>query len=252
MSATTTAAPATPDAARGDRAATRILGLVPARGGSKGIPRKNIKRLAGKPLIGWTIESALRSTRLAAVVVSTDDEEIAAVARAYGAATPFMRPAELARDDTPGVDPVLHALAALPEFDAVVLLQPTSPLRMEEDIDGCVAQAERMAAPCVISVCEPRHHPGWMYRLDAHGLIAPLLDQPPVLRRQDLPPVYAANGAVYFARADWLGKTRSFTAAGTAAYVMPAERSIDLDTPLDWRIAEILMDPTLRSRAVAA
>src|ERR1700733_1950126 len=115
-----------------------VLGLIPARGGSKSIPRKNIKDIAGKPLIAWTIESALGSGLLAAVVVSTDDLEIGEVARRYGAETPFVRPAELARDDTPGVAPVLHALEVLPGFDAVLLMQPTSPLRTTEDINECI------------------------------------------------------------------------------------------------------------------
>ena len=114
----------------------RTLALIPARGGSKGIPRKNIRLIAGKPLIAWTIEAALRSSLLDAVMVTTDDPEIAEVASRAGAQVPFLRPAALAQDDTPGIAPVLHALDMLPGYDAVLLLQPTSPLRNTADIDA--------------------------------------------------------------------------------------------------------------------
>jgi CMP-N-acetylneuraminic acid synthetase len=221
--------------------AVKLLGLIPARGGSKGIPRKNIKLIAGKPLVAWTIEAAQRASVFDAVVVSTDDPEIAEVARRHGADVPFMRPAELARDETPGVEPVLHALQMLPAFDAVLLLQPTSPLRSAADITGCLNLAQQLQAPCVVSVCAPDQHPGWMYRLDDRQRLRPLLDGPAVTRRQDHQPVFAANGALYFARTDWLRQRRTFITDDTAAYVMPAERSVDLDTPLDWKFAEMLL-----------
>ena len=219
----------------------RVLGLIPARGGSKGIPRKNIKVIAGKPLIAWTIESALKSRLLAAVVVSTDDVEIGEVARRYGAETPFVRPAELARDDTPGVEPVLHALEALPEFDAVLLMQPTSPLRTSDDIDDCIRLAETIDASCVVSVTESSQHPYWMYCLDAEQRLQPLIAARQVTRRQELPVVYSANGALYFAHREWLQRQRTFIAADTCGYVMPIERSVDLDSPLDWKLAELLL-----------
>lgn len=218
-----------------------ILGLIPARGGSKGIPRKNIKPIAGKPLIAWAIESALRSKVLAGVVVTTDDEEIAEVARRHGAQVPFLRPAELARDDTPGVAPVLHALEQLTTYDTVLLLQPTSPLRTTADIDDCVVQARRLDAPCMVSVSEAHQHPYWMYRLDASQRLSALISAPHVTRRQDLPPVYAANGALYYADASWLRTQLTFITPDTAAYVMPAQRAVDLDTPLDWKLAELLL-----------
>lgn len=218
-----------------------VLGLIPARGGSKTIRRKNIKDIAGKPLIAWTIESALGSGLLAAVVVSTDDLEIGEVARRYGAETPFVRPAELARDDTPGVDPVLHALEVLPGFDAVLLMQPTSPLRTTEDINECIRFAEGIGAGCVVSVTEASQHPYWMYRLDAERRLQSLIAEKHVTRRQDLPAVYAANGALYFARREWLQRQRAFITADTFGYVMPIERSIDIDSPFDWKLAELLL-----------
>jgi len=219
----------------------KVLALIPARGGSKGIPRKNVKPIAGKPLIAWTIEAALRSSSLSDVVVTTDDEEIAEVSRRHGAHTPFMRPGHLAQDHTAGIDPVLHALEELPRFDAVLLLQPTSPLRTTADIDACVRLACDTAAACVVSVCEPTQHPYWTYRLDTTGRLRPLIDLPAVTRRQDLPPLYAANGALYFARTEWLQSKRTFITPETLAFVMPAERSVDLDTPLDWKLAELLL-----------
>lgn len=219
----------------------RILGLIPARGGSKGIPRKNVKLISGKPLIAWTIEAALRSRQLAAVVVSTDDAEIADVARRYGAQVPFMRPAELAQDGTPGLDPVLHALECLPQYDNVMLLQPTSPLRTTEDIDACISLRHRSGAPAAVSVTEPERHPFWMYTLGQGGGMHPLMNAPAVTRRQELPPVYAANGALYYTEAGWLRAGRAFITPETVAYIMPADRSVDLDTPLDWKLAELLL-----------
>jgi CMP-N,N'-diacetyllegionaminic acid synthase len=219
----------------------KVLGLIPARGGSKGIPRKNIRIIAGKPLIVWTIEAALRSYNLDAVVVTTDDDEIAEIARWHGAQTPFQRPANLARDDTPGVEPVLHALRELPGFDAVLLLQPTSPLRATEDIDACLRFAETTNAPCLVSVCAAERHPYWMYSIDEDNRLLPFVEAKQVTRRQDLPPVYAANGALYFARTDWLQQRRTFIASETMAYIMPNERSIDLDTTLDWKMTELLL-----------
>jgi len=219
----------------------KVLALVPARGGSKGIPRKNVKRIAGKPLIAWAIEAALRSPLLAAVAVSTEDQEIAEIARQWGAQVPFLRPPELAQDDTPGIDPVLHALDQLPEFDAVLLLQPTSPLRTTEDIDGCVGLALARQLPSVVSVSEPEKHPYWMYRLGTDQRLQALMDVPPASCRQELPPVYVLNGALYFARTNWLRQHRTFVTAETVAYIMPQERSVDLDSPLDWKLAELLL-----------
>lgn len=216
--------------------------LIPARGGSKGIPRKNIKMFAGKPLIAWTIEAALRSQMLRAVVVSTDDPEIAEVARQAGAQVPFLRPPELAQDQTPGVDPVLHALDQLPQYDSVLLLQPTSPLRNVDDIDGCLRYVLQKGAPSAISVTHADTHPYWAYRLNADQTIARFVDAPPVARRQDLPPAFSLNGAMYFADANWLRHSRSLVTSETLAYVMSREHSVDLDTLLDWKFAELLME----------
>lgn len=215
--------------------------LIPARGGSKGVPRKNIKLIAGKPLIVWTIESALRSAVLNAVVVSTDDEEIAEIALKAGALVPFIRPTYLALDSTPGIDPVLHALEQLPQFDSVVLLQPTSPLRTTADIDGCLNFAIQRNASSVVSVSEAETHPYWTYRLDDALAMKKFIDVEFVPRRQDLPSVFAVNGALYFSQAEWLKSKGSFIGDETLAYVMPRERSLDIDSPMDLKIAEFLM-----------
>lgn len=218
-----------------------ILGLIPARGGSKGIPRKNIKTIAGKPLIAWAIEAALQAPSLSGVVVTTDDVEIAEVALEYGAQVPFLRPADLARDDTPGVEPVIHALKQLPQYDSVLLLQPTSPLRRSTHIEACLAQARCTSASCIVSVSPTLQHPYWMYHVDERQRLRSLFDLPQVTRRQDLPPVYAANGAMYFADAAWLHRQRTFITPETAAFVMASENAVDLDTPFDWKLAEFLL-----------
>ena len=219
----------------------KILALIPARGGSKGIPRKNIKLLGGKPLIAWTIEAALASQLIDAVVVSTDDAEIACISRAYGAQVPFLRPQELARDDTPGILPALHALDQLPEFDVIVLLQPTSPLRTTSDIDHCIRLAQTHNARSVVSVVEPKNHPNWMFSLDPEQRLCKLTNDPIGTRRQDLTPVYALNGAVYYAHADWLRQHNTFMHTDTLGYIMPKERSLDIDTPLDWKMLELVL-----------
>lgn len=219
--------------------------LIPARGGSKGITRKNIKLFAGKPLIVWTIEAALRSSMLDAVVVSTDDPEIADVARQAGAQIPFMRPSELALDQTPGLAPVLHALEQLPQYDSVLLLQPTSPLRSTEDINACLSLATQQHAQSVVSVTEADTHPYWTYRLTKDQTISRFIDAEPIARRQDLPQAFALNGALYFAKANWLRSSGNLVGTETLAYVMSKERSVDLDTPLDWKLAELLLKESL-------
>ena len=212
-----------------------VLAVIPARGGSKGIPRKNIKFLAGKPLVGWSIDAAKQASCVNRIIVSTEDEEIASVAREIGAEVPFMRPSELAADETPGVAPVLHAISQLPDYDWVLLLQPTSPLRTKEDIDGIWQFCQEVDAPSAVSICEVGKHPYWMYHCnDAHRLEPFIKGNPNLLRRQDLPPAYVLNGALYLARTDWLLEQGSFIGQATLGYIMPTERSVDLDEPRDW------------------
>lgn len=213
------------------------LGLIPARGGSKGIPRKNVRVIGGKPLIVWTIDAARQATRLDRVVVTTDDVEIAAVAAEHGAEVPFLRPAALARDETPGIAPVLHAIDALPGYDTVVLLQPTSPLRDASDIDNAIALAA-VDTPVVSVTAAP--HAGWTFAMRSDGILD-IGDAPVAARRQDQAPFYALNGAIYVANTAMLRVQRTFLTAQTRGYVMPAKRSVDIDDDLDWRLADLLL-----------
>jgi len=223
------------------------VGLIPARGGSKSVPRKNIKLLAGKPLIAWTIEAALQSKKLARVIVSTDDTEIVDVARKWGAETPFLRPPELSGDSSSSLSVVLHAiqwLEAQDHFspDFVALLQPTSPFRSVEDIDAAIELAEARQSVAVVSVSEAKNHPYLCKQIRSDGTLVDFVTSDLVyLRRQDLQPAYALNGAVYLNRCESLLKNRSFLPYGTVAYVMPAERSLDVDTLWDWHLAELIL-----------
>jgi N-acylneuraminate cytidylyltransferase len=219
----------------------RVLGVIPARGGSKRLPRKNVRPLAGKPLIAWTIEAARGSRYLDRVVLSSDDAEIIRVARQWNCEAPFVRPAELASDEAPGVGPVLHAVQALPDYALVVLLQPTSPLRTSADIDACIEACVERGAPACVSVCAAQENPHWMFTLDAGGRLSPVMSGKLPDRSQDLPPAYLLNGAVYVARTDWLRERREFISPQTVAYVMPADRSTDIDDADDLRHAESLM-----------
>ena len=218
-----------------------VLGIIPARGGSKGIPGKNIRNLAGKPLIAWTIEEASKSRYLDRVILSSEDDGIIQVARRWGCEVPFVRPAELSSDDTPGVEPVLHAIRTLPGYHYVVLLQPTSPLRTVADIDGCIELCARSRANSCVSVCEPDKSPFWMFTIDADGMMHKLLEMDFASRRQDLPEVFVLNGAVYVAPSAVLLEHGTFLAHKTISYVMSKENSVDIDTELDIVLAEALI-----------
>lgn len=226
-----------------------VLAVIPARGGSKGVPRKNIHPVAGRPLIAWTVAAARASRYVDRLVLSSDDDDIIAVARAAGCETPFKRPADLARDDSPGIAPVLHALGELPGYSFVVLLQPTSPLRLACDIDGCLEKAVDSGAPACVSVRAAVDHPYWTYRFVADGRLRAFAADPggAIARRQDLPPAFVLNGAVYVARADWLLEHRSFLTDVTVGFEMPQDRSLDIDTLADLEAAE----HALRARSAA-
>lgn len=225
----------------------RIVGLITARGGSRSVPRKNVAPVGGKPLIAWTIDAALRSRVLDAVVVSTDDPKIAAVSRRFGADVPFLRPAELARDATPHLPVVEHALRRLeadrgwtPEY--VMLLQPTSPLRTSADIRRAVALAGDKKADAVVSVCPAQHHPYICVRADRRSRLTPFDPAVPLdLRRQDFPPAYAMNGAIYLVRRRTVLEEKTFYPPRTFAYMMPAERSLDIDEAWELRLAGLML-----------
>lgn len=211
-----------------------VLAVIPARGGSKGVPGKNIRPAGGKPLIAWTIEAAHASRLVDRVVLSSDDEAIIRAARGCGCEVPFVRDPALAGDRTPTIDVVLDALERCPGFGWVVLLQPTSPLRATQDIDGAIERCVAAGAPACVSVCESQESPYWMYTLRPDARMVPLLPSPAVTRRQDLPRVYALNGAVYVARTEWLVRERTFLGPETVAFEMPVERSVDIDSESDF------------------
>jgi CMP-N,N'-diacetyllegionaminic acid synthase len=224
----------------------RVLGIVPARGGSKGIPGKNVRPLGGKPLLVHTAEAALAARRLSRVVLTTDDEKIAEVGRACGLEVPFLRPAELAMDDTPTLPVLQHAVAELEKtgdrFDAVCLLQPTSPFRRAGDIDGCIEMLETEGLDAVVSVLPvpPEHNPHWVYFCDGDGLLrlATGEDQP-IPRRQELPPAFHRDGSVYVTRRDVLMEENSLYGRRLGGFLADS-RSVNLDTPADWERAERL------------
>jgi len=226
----------------------QVLGVIPARGGSKGIPRKNLAALAGRPLIAYTCDAARESCRLTRTIISTDDEEIAAVAVGGGAELPFLRPPALAADDTPMLDvlvDLLDALASREQYrpDAVVLLQPTSPLRRGAHIDAAVDLLAASGADSVVSVVAVPHQftPSSLMRLDGDRLV-PWASGAQPLRRQDKPRLFARNGpAVVAVRTGVLRDQRVLYGADTRPLVMSREDSLDIDDRFDLELAELLM-----------
>lgn len=220
----------------------RILAIIPARGGSKGVPGKNLRRVGGKPLIAWAIDGARRSRFIDRLIISSDDPEIIAQTHAHGGEAPFVRPAELARDDTPSEAAVAHAIGELPGYDYVVLLQPTSPLRESGDIDGTIERCVTQGADSCISVSRAEQSPYWMYRLKSDGVIEPFIESDYLTaRRQELPAVYYPNGAVFVARTDYFMRHQSFESQSAVAFEMPPERALDLDSELDFAVLEALL-----------
>ncbi len=220
----------------------RLL-LIPARGNSKGLPGKNIALLGGRPLIAWTIEQAI-SSKMGRVVVSTDSPEIAAIAKREGVEVPFVRPAKLATDEAGSFGVAEHALqwagdnfGDVPEI--LVLLQPTSPFRAAGDIVSGVKLLETSGAPAVVGVCRAVTHPWMTRRLDSQGCLVSFCEVPAdVKRRQDFSEAYEVNGAFYAIRSQVLLEQKIFEPRGTVAYMMPEERSIDIDTTDDLARAE--------------
>ena len=221
-----------------------ILAIIPARGGSKGVPRKNIRVVAGKPLLAWTIEEAKKSEYIDRLVLSSEDKEIIRIAEQWGCEAPFIRPADLATDDAAGILTVLDAIERLPGYDVVVLLQPTSPLRTAEDIDGCIRHCLDNGSPACVSLCETEKSPFWIFKLEGPGFMHPVvkdainLDLP----RQKIPKTYVLNGAVYVAQASWLRENKSFLTEQSLGYIMPCERSLDIDTEEDMKYFAFLKE----------
>lgn len=223
----------------------KILLIIPARGGSKGIPHKNIKELNGKPLIAYTIEEVLRSKYIDKVIVSTEDEEIANISKCFGAETPFLRPKELAQDDTPGIDPILHAVKWFGEkgdnFDYIICIQCTSPFRTTQQIDEALEKLITEDMDSIVSVCESEVSPYWMKKIE-NGIMKDFLEDIPFYpRRQDVPKTYRLNGAIYAAKTEVLLKNKNWYTENTLPYVMDRKSSVDIDDMMDFKFAEFLM-----------
>jgi CMP-N,N'-diacetyllegionaminic acid synthase len=220
-----------------------VLAVIPARGGSKGLPRKNILDLAGKPLIAWTVEAAGSSSYIDRLILSSDDTEIAQVAKQWGCDVPFMRPAALAGDQSTSIDVALHALDSVAErYDYIVWLQPTTPLRLGLDIDAAIKICEEKSAPSCVSVVDAGKSPYWMYSIEGGGALQPIMSRDlSSCQRQELPTAYTLNGAVYVTRTDWLREYGKFMNGGTYSHIMPPERSVDIDSELDFKIAGMLL-----------
>lgn len=217
-----------------------VIAIIPARGGSKGLPGKNIKDLCGKPLIVWTIEAALKSSYIDTVLVTSDDDNILKISEAAGAKI-IKRPSNLATDESPSMDAILHALEHRKKYDIVILLQPTSPLRNNQHIDEALELFISKESNSVISVSEVIESPYWMYEIK-EGVLRPLLENTNVTRRQDLPKVYKLNGALYIKQYEKLVLDKSFVDLSTYSYVMPLNIAIDIDNKLDWQLATKLLE----------
>lgn len=225
----------------------QVLAVIPARGGSQGIARKNLVPLRGKPLLAYTIEAARAARRVQRVVVSTDDHEIRAVAMAWGAEAPFLRPPELARDNVHAVRVVLHALDHLERHegyrpDIVVMLLPTSPLRQARQIDEAITAYVERRAPAVISAFESEKRLPHLRRL-RNGCLEPVVPlATPNVQRQECEPLYAVNGAIFVASPETLREAGTFHVPGAIPYLMPRETSVDVNDADDLRYAEYVLN----------
>ena len=218
-----------------------VMAVITARGGSKGLPQKNIRQVNGMPLLAWTIKAASEAACVQRTILSSDDIAIIDTAKQYGCEVPFVRPPELALDTTPSIDVLLHLLGSV-KAQYIILLQPTSPLRLASDIDGCFNQMMQAKAPACISITEVEQSPYWMCTRTEAGHISPLIKSAVnTSRRQDLPTVYIPNGSVYIAEVEWFLRQRSFIGPETIGYIMPQERSADIDTQTDLELCEQLM-----------
>ena len=237
-----------------------VLGIIPARGGSKSIPQKNIKTFLGKPLIAWKIETAKKSGILDRLIVSTDSPEIREVAKQYGAEVPFMRPAELAEDTTPTLPVLQHAVRYLEEQegyrpDVVVLLEPTTPGVRSRHLREAKALFSKTKADSVISVVEvpSAYNPHWQFNMDEDGRLTLFTGVPVrqvIRRRQDLPKTYHRNSAIYMFRPELLFQPEpSLYGGNVVGYLMEKKFSMDLDQPEDWESAEVAMQKILEERS---
>jgi len=224
-----------------------MLAIIPARGGSKGVPKKNIRILGGKPLIQWTIEAALNSSKVDRVILSTDDEEIAEICRPLGVEIPFLRPSYLAKDESIAVDNYIYTMDRLAkEFDITedefTVLLPTAPFRGAEDIDNAIDMFYETRADSVISCCELEHPIEWSLKLNMNSKILDIKNFKNLKNRQDYPLSYRPNGAIYILKKSLLKEHKTYFTKKTYAYLMTPKKSIDIDTLLDFNYAEFLIN----------
>lgn len=223
-----------------------ILAIIPARGGSKGVPRKNVRELNGKPLIGYTIEAAKKSNKVSRVVVTTEDIEIATVSREYKAEVPYLRPDELSQDNSPTMECVLHMLNYLEKTegyvpDYVLLLQCTSPLRNHNHINEAIDKLLNSDYDSIVSVCEAEVNPYWANIFEGDKLKYFIEEGRKITRRQELPNVYRMNGAIYLIKTEVLKKQKTFEPEEVMGYIMDSYSSVDIDTEMDFKIAEAII-----------
>lgn len=219
-----------------------VVAIIPARGGSKELPRKNLRPLGGKPLIDWTLEAALAARSISAILLSSDDEEILQRAQDERI-TRIERPSALAQDHTSQVEVALHALDRMEsDPEILVLLQPTSPLRTNRDIEDAVTTLRESTADAVVAVTRARTHPFLTRRADEEGWLRKFIDgEGSTPRRQELPAVWELNGAIYACRTPAFRRERTFEPSRTLPYVMPQDRSVDIDSGVDLALAETLL-----------
>jgi len=229
----------------------KTIGIIPARGGSKGIPGKNLKPLLGKPLIQWVIEASKKSELINDIILSSDDEDIIDFSKKLGVDAPYKRPSELAKDKALIIDVIVHTLAWLKdnrneEYDYVCLIQPTAPLTIAEDYDSAIRLAIKNEADTVITVRSTgSYHPAYMCSLDDDNRVNWYIKNPSwgsMPRRQDLPPVYIRCGNVYVIKTSLILNHRKLYGAKLLAYNIPDDRAIDIDTPMDLKLAEFILD----------
>ncbi|MCC3646344.1 acylneuraminate cytidylyltransferase family protein [Cytobacillus oceanisediminis] len=225
----------------------KILAVICARGGSKGVPNKNIRLINGKPLIAYTIEMAMEYTNFDRVIVSTDSPDIAKIAEQYGAEVPFLRPKELSLDTSPKIPVLQHAVNFLHEhenekYDLIVDLDPTSPLRIVQDIDNCINKMHKYKPNIVFSVTKAKKNPyfNMVEEKDGKVFLSKQLNHP-VTRRQDAPAVFELNASIYVYKTDFLLSTNTIFSDNSMAVEMPEYRSIDIDRPIDFEFIEFLM-----------
>ena len=227
----------------------KILAIIPARSGSKGLKDKNIKKLNGKPMISYTIEAALKSEIFSNIIVSTDSQIYAEIAKKNGAEIPFIRPEKLSTDESTTTEVILHAISEMEKrngkYDYFMLLQPTSPLRTSGNIKQAYSLLKEKNANSVVSVCETDHSPLWSNTLDESLSLDNFIDARKNTRRQELPTYYRLNGAIYLAKVSYYKEFNYLYKYNSYAYIMNKRESIDVDDIIDFKLAEVLMEENI-------